>query len=57
MDFVYLIRVLLHRKWIILGSAVLAALIAWFLTGTNLNIIAPQHEFQPDLQYLINKGK
>ena len=32
MDFVYLIRVLLHRKWIILGSAVLAALIAWYLT-------------------------
>src|SRR6476619_1732567 len=32
MYFVYLIRVLLHRKCIILGSAILAALIAWFLT-------------------------
>ena len=32
MDFVYLIRVLLKRKWIILGSAILAGLIAWYLT-------------------------
>ncbi len=32
MDFVYLLRVLLKRKWIILGSAFLAAVIAWFFT-------------------------
>ncbi|SFP94316.1 GumC family protein [Parafilimonas terrae] len=32
MDFVYLLRVLLKRKWIIVGSAILAAFIAWFFT-------------------------
>ena len=32
MDFVYLFRVLLKRKWIIVGSAFLAAVVAWFLT-------------------------
>lgn len=32
MDFLYLIRVLLKRKWIIIGSALLASLIAWYFT-------------------------
>jgi Mrp family chromosome partitioning ATPase/uncharacterized protein involved in exopolysaccharide biosynthesis len=32
MDFIYLFRVLLKRKWIILGSAVLAAAIAYYFT-------------------------
>ncbi|MBS1745375.1 MAG: AAA family ATPase [Bacteroidetes bacterium] len=32
MDFVYLLRVLLKRKWIIIGSAFLAAVIAWYFT-------------------------
>ncbi|HYJ64803.1 MAG TPA: AAA family ATPase [Parafilimonas sp.] len=32
MDFVYLLRVLLKRKWIIIGSAIIAAGIAWFFT-------------------------
>ncbi len=32
MDFVYLLRVLLKRKWIIVGSAILAAFIAWYFT-------------------------
>jgi len=32
MDLVYLFRILLKRKWIIFGSAVLAAVVAWILT-------------------------
>lgn len=32
MDLAYLFRILLKRKWIILGSAVLAAVVAWILT-------------------------
>ena len=32
MDFLYLLRVLLKRKWLILGAAALAATIAWVLT-------------------------
>lgn len=32
MDFVYLLRILLKRKWIIVGSAILAAFIAWYFT-------------------------
>jgi succinoglycan biosynthesis transport protein ExoP len=32
MDFAYLIRVLLKRKWIIMGSAILASLVTWSLT-------------------------
>src|SRR5882672_1919036 len=32
MDLVYLFRVLLKRKWIIIGSALLASLIAWYFT-------------------------
>jgi len=32
MDLVYLFRILLKRKWIIIGSAVLAAVVAWILT-------------------------
>ncbi|MEO8711489.1 MAG: Wzz/FepE/Etk N-terminal domain-containing protein, partial [Parafilimonas sp.] len=32
MDFVYLLRVLLKRKWIIAGCAVIAAAIAWYFT-------------------------
>ncbi|HXB94140.1 MAG TPA: Wzz/FepE/Etk N-terminal domain-containing protein [Puia sp.] len=32
MDLAYLFRVLLKRKWIIIGSSVLAAIIAYFLT-------------------------
>ena len=32
MDFVYLLRVLLKRKWIIVGSTIIAAGIAWFFT-------------------------
>ncbi len=32
MDLLYLVRVLLKRKWIIIGAAILAAFIAWFFT-------------------------
>jgi len=32
MDLAYLFRILLKRKWIIIGSAFLAAFIAWFIT-------------------------
>ncbi|MEI9942609.1 MAG: AAA family ATPase [Chitinophagaceae bacterium] len=32
MDFVYLFRIVLRRKWIIIGSAIIAAAIAWYLT-------------------------
>ncbi|HVV03296.1 MAG TPA: Wzz/FepE/Etk N-terminal domain-containing protein, partial [Puia sp.] len=32
MDLAYLFRILLKRKWIIFGSAVLAAVVAWILT-------------------------
>jgi polysaccharide biosynthesis transport protein len=32
MDFIYLFRVLLKRKWLIIGAGFLAAVIAWFLT-------------------------
>jgi polysaccharide biosynthesis transport protein len=32
MDFIYLLRVLLKRKWIILGATILAATLAYFLT-------------------------
>ncbi len=32
MDFVYLLRVLLKRKWIIIGSTIMAAGIAWYFT-------------------------
>src|ERR1700761_2519827 len=32
MDFVYLFRILLKRKWIIIGSALLATVCAYFLT-------------------------
>jgi polysaccharide biosynthesis transport protein len=32
MDFLYLLRILLKRKWLIIGAGVVAALIAWVLT-------------------------
>jgi polysaccharide biosynthesis transport protein len=32
MDLAYLFRILLKRKWIVIGSAFLASLMAWFLT-------------------------
>jgi succinoglycan biosynthesis transport protein ExoP len=32
MDILYLLRALLKKKWIIIGSAVLAAFVAWFFT-------------------------
>src|SRR3954464_1803143 len=32
MDFIYLLRVLLKRKWIVLGAAFLASALAYFLT-------------------------
>jgi succinoglycan biosynthesis transport protein ExoP len=32
MDFIYLFRILLKRKWIIMGAALLAGIIAWFFT-------------------------
>lgn len=35
MDFIYLFRILSKRKWIIIGAAVLAALVAYFLTGND----------------------
>jgi hypothetical protein len=43
MDFVYLLRVLMKRKWIIIGSAFIAALIAWYFTkdepqGVSFNL-------------------
>ncbi|HEU4471291.1 MAG TPA: Wzz/FepE/Etk N-terminal domain-containing protein [Flavisolibacter sp.] len=38
MDFVYLFRVLRKRKWIIIGSAALAALIAWYFTRNEPKI-------------------
>lgn len=37
MDFLYLLRVLTKRKWIILGAAMLAALIAFILTKNDSN--------------------
>jgi len=36
MDFIYLLRVLLKRKWIILGSAIIAAGIAWYFTKDEM---------------------
>lgn len=36
MDFVYFLRVLLKRKWIIIGAGLLAAAIAYFLTRNEL---------------------
>ncbi len=35
MDFIYLFRILAKRKWIIIGAAVLAALVAYLLTGND----------------------
>ena len=35
MDFIYLFRVLLKRKWIILASGILAAALAFFLTSNQ----------------------
>ena len=32
MDFLYLLRILLKRKWLIMGTGILAAAIAWALT-------------------------
>jgi succinoglycan biosynthesis transport protein ExoP len=32
MDFIYLLRVLLKRKWLIIGAALVSAVIAWLLT-------------------------
>jgi succinoglycan biosynthesis transport protein ExoP len=32
MDFLYLVRVLLKRKWIIIGSAIIAGIAAWYFT-------------------------
>jgi succinoglycan biosynthesis transport protein ExoP len=32
MDFIYLVRVLLKRKWIIIGAGIIAALIAYYFT-------------------------
>jgi polysaccharide biosynthesis transport protein len=32
MDFIYLLRVLLKRKWLIIGAALVSAFIAWLLT-------------------------
>ena len=32
MDFTYLLRILLKRKWIIIGSALIAAAVAFLLT-------------------------
>ena len=36
MDFIYLLRVLLKRKWIIIGAGILAAFIAWYFGGFGL---------------------
>lgn len=38
MDLLYLFRVLLKRKWIIIGSAILAAVIAWYFTRNEPKI-------------------
>ncbi|MGZ5285671.1 MAG: GumC family protein [Flavisolibacter sp.] len=38
MDFIYLFRVLLKRKWIILGAAVLATVVAYFLTRNEAKL-------------------
>src|SRR5258708_4234108 len=35
MDFLYLLRILLKRKWLIVGSGLLAAAIAWALTRSQ----------------------
>src|ERR1700733_7839453 len=35
MDFLYLVRVLLKRKWIIIGSAIIAGIAAWYFTGNE----------------------
>ncbi len=32
MDFIYLLRILLKRKWIILGAALSAGIVAWYFT-------------------------
>ena len=32
MDFIYLLKVLLKRKWLIIGAAMVSAIIAWLLT-------------------------
>lgn len=32
MDFIYLFRILLKRKWIIIGAALLAGVVAWYFT-------------------------
>lgn len=45
MDLAYLFRVLLKRKWIIIGSAVLAALVAWFLTRNQPKIYMSNARF------------
>ena len=45
MDLAYLFRVLLKRKWIIIGSAVLAALVAWFLTRNQPKIYSSNARF------------
>ncbi len=38
MDFIYLFRVLLKRKWIIIGAAVLATVVAYFLTRNEAKL-------------------
>src|SRR3954471_22043256 len=35
MDFIYLLRTLLKRKWIIIGAALIGGIIAWFLTRND----------------------
>jgi polysaccharide biosynthesis transport protein len=35
MDFIYLFRILMKRKWIIIGSALIAATVAYFLTANQ----------------------
>jgi len=35
MDFIYLLRILLKRKWLIIGAALISAVIAWLLTANQ----------------------
>src|SRR5688572_30597486 len=45
MDFIYLFRVLLKRKWLIIGAAILAAAIAWFFTRNEQKLFKSSAQF------------
>ena len=45
MDLAYLFRVILKRKWIIIGATLLASLVAWFLTRNEPKIYLSTSRF------------